>query len=229
MKVTSTWLMTSAAQVLITFVVGAFMFINAAVITFYVFEGYQNYQKKQSMHVVETGRLHDFHSLEFTRDPNGTQRHCTALDTSSGRMLIRDGSGFCRQMMNNDWKRLAPSTNGVSTSEKLFWSAGFLLVFMAGAYLVGSIPANLVGLVLPGLAPFIKIIALLFTLPVLLFWAILVSSAWTYHPTYWTTPDGYTVDTQKVYITSDRRAFKAPETLWDWTSTQTMEEVRVFE
>lgn len=230
MKVTSTGLLTSITQVVLTILVGAFMLINAAVITFYVIDGYDNYQKKQSLRIVDVGYLHEFQSLEFTTDPNGVQAKCTSLELNSGQYFVVRGSQFCQKhVFQHNWKKYAPTTNGVSVTEKMGWSAAFFIVFTAGAFLVGTIPSNVMGLLIPGLAPYTKIIALLFTLPVLLFWAIFVSSAWTYHPSYWTTPDGYSVNVTKVYITNDRKVYTAPESLFDWTSTKTMQERKIFE
>lgn len=241
MKVTSTWLLTSAAQVLITIAVGAFMIINAAVISFYVIDGYSNYRKMKALDIVAVGRVHTFDSLEFTTNPNGTQRHCVA-GTANGRLVVRENANwdgtlangdFCRKLFSTDnvsnWTSLAPTSNGLSTTEKVLWSLGFLIVFVTGAYLVATIPATMVGILAPGLAQLTKVVAMLLTLPVWLFWGVFVASAWSYHPSYWKSPDGYTVDTQKVFITSDRRMYKAPDTVFGWTSSHTMQEVKVFE
>lgn len=241
MKITSTWLLTSAAQVVITIAVGAFMLVNAAVIGFYVIEGYQNYQKKESADVILTGRVHRFSSMEFTTNPVGTMRTCIGVTASNGRMLVRelgDWQGiipkgdFCGQLFSADnltnWKEMAPITNGTSVLEKVFWSIAFFVVFMAGAYLIAAIPANMVAIAIPGIASITKIITLTLTLPVLLFWAVFVTSAWQYHPSYWKSPDGYVVETEKVFITRDKRVFTAPETLFGWTSSKTMQELKVF-
>lgn len=241
MKITSTWLLTSAAQVVITIAVGAFMLVNAAVIGFYVIEGYGNYQKKESADVILTGRVHKFSSLEFTTNPAGTMRTCVGVTASNGRMVVRElgdwegnlpAGDFCGQLFSasnlTNWKHMAPTSNGTGVLEKVLWSIGFFVVFMAGAYLVASIPANLVAIALPGLAPIAKLMALAFTLPVLLFWAVFVTSAWQYHPSYWKSPDGYVVETEKVFITRDKRVFTAPETLFGWTSSNTMQERKVF-
>lgn len=241
MKITSTWLLTSAAQVLVTIAVGAFMLINAAVISSYVFDGYKNYSKMESANVIMTGRVHHFNSMEFVSNPNGVMRNCTAVTASNGRMVVREAGDweghippgeFCGQLMSaknlTNWKDMAPTSNGTGILAKLFWSAGFFVVFIGGAFLVGTIPANVVGTLIPGLAPYVKVIALLLTLPVLLFWAVFVKSAWSYHPTYWKSPDGYVVTTEKVFITGDRKLYTAPETLFDWTSSNTMQERKVF-
>lgn len=241
MKITSTWLLTSAAQVVITIAVGAFMLVNAAVIAFYVIEGYGNYQKKESADVILTGRVHTFSSLEFTTNPDGTMRTCVGVTANNGQMMVRElgdwegnlpAGDFCRQLFsaNNltNWKGMAPTSNGTNVLEKVLWSIAFFVVFMSGAYLVASIPANLVTISLPGLASIAKVMALAFTLPVLLFWAVFVTSAWQYHPSYWKSPDGYVVETEKVFITRDKRVFTAPETLFGWTSSNTMQERKVF-
>lgn len=201
MKITSTWLLTSAAQVIITIAFGAFMIINAAVIGFYVFDGYSNYQKKQAADVILTGRVHKFSSLEFTTKSSGTMRTCVAVTASNGRTVIRELSNwdgtfpegdFCWQLFsaNNlaNWKTMAPTSNGSRFIENLLWSIAFFIVFMGGAYLVASIPANLIGIGIPGLAPYAKLMAWVFSLPVLLFWAVFVSNAWQYHPSYWKSP-----------------------------------------
>lgn len=241
MKITSTWLLTSAAQVVITIAVGAFMLVNAAVIGFYVVEGYGNYQKKESADIILTGRVHKFSSLEFTTNPAGTMRTCVGVTASNGQMLVHELSDwegnlpagdFCGQLFSasnlTNWKEMAPTSNGTSVLEKVLWSIAFFVVFMAGAYLVASIPANLVAIALPGIASITKVIALTFTLPVLLFWAVFVTSAWQYHPSYWKSHDGYVVETEKVFIMRDKRVFTAPETLFGWTSSKTMQERKVL-
>lgn len=241
MKITSTWLLTSAVQVIITIALGAFMIVNAAVISFYVIEGYGNYQKKESVDVILTGRVHKFSSLEFTTSPAGTMRTCVGVTASNGRIVVRElgdwegnfpAGDFCGQLFSasnlTNWKDMAPTSNGSSVLEKVLWSIAFFIVFMSGAYLVASIPANLVAIGIPGLAPYAKLMALVFSLPVLLFWAVFVTSAWQYHPSYWKSPDGYVVETEKVFITRDKRVFTAPETLFDWTSSNTMQELKVF-
>lgn len=240
MKITATSLLTSAAQVIITIMLGAFMIINAAVIFFYVFDGYKNYQKKESVDVVMTGRIHHFDSLEFSTNPNGVQRHCVAV-TANGRMVVREDAdwngslpsgNFCEKLFNshniNHWEEMAPTSNNTSIVEKLFWSFAFLLVFMTGAYFITTIPSNLVGILVPGLASLTKVMAMLLTLPVLVFWGVFVSSAWAYHPAYWKSPDGYTVKTEKVFITRDNRMFKAPETVFAWSNNDTMTELHPF-
>lgn len=237
MRITSTWLLTSAAQVLITIALGAFMLINAAVIGFYVLDAYDNYAKKESLNIVSTGRIHTFNSLEFTTNKLGVQRNCIAIAEDNGRASVReDGDwegnialgNFCHQLFSADnltnWQDMAPKTNGVGRIEKAMWSIGFLFVFMAGTILVTKIPANAIAMVVPGLYPYVRLFSLLLTLPVLVFWAVFVSSAWSYHPSYWKSRDGYTVETEKVFIAADRKIYKAPETLFGWTDSHTMEE-----
>lgn len=242
MRITSTWLLTSAAQVILTIAIGAFMIINAAVIGFYAKDGYDNYSKKQAMHVVAEGRIHTFHSLEFTTTPLGTQRHCVALVPDHGNATVReygDWQGnippgdFCQQLFNAGnlslWNDFAPTSNGMSSVEKLLWSFGFLIVFISGAILITNIPANAIALMVPVLAPFVRLISVVLTLPVFLFWGVFVSSAWSYNPSYWKSRDGYIVNTEKVFIAADHKLYKAPETLFGWTDNHTMEERKVLD
>lgn len=241
MKITPTFLLSSAAQVIITIGLGSFMIVTMAIMGFYAYDAYSNYQKKESIGVIETGRIHSFESMEFTTNPKGVMRNCIALTTNKGKMVVKElgdwegnipNGDFCKNLFNHNnltnWKSMAPTSNGSGFFENTFWSILFFVVFMTGGYLVASIPANIVGLCAPFLASYVKLIALVLTFPVVLFLTLFISSAWQYNPSYWKSHDGYTVKTEKVFISNDNRVFSAPETLFDWSSTNKMYEKQGF-
>lgn len=230
---TPTYVLTSVIHVLIIYIIGAFMLINAAFIGFHVYDGYSNYQKKEALGNVVTGRVHKFTSMEFKTSSSGTLRACTAIDIN-GNITVREtkqsstpSSNFCNELFSDNlvrnWKYLAPVSNGTSFAEKVMWSGLFFIVFMAAAYLFAVIPAAIVGVAVPELAGLLRLITLAFTTPVVIFWAMFAYSGWTYNPTHWTSPDGYTIQTEKVFITKDKKVYTAPESLFDWTSSNTMQ------
>lgn len=237
-KITPTALLSSAANMVFIYLIGAFMIITMAVVGEYVITAYQNYNKMQDADVLFEARIHRFGSMEFETNPHGEIRYCTAITTGKNRPVVRERNHegksvpvgqFCANQMTherlNNWKKNAITANH-SKFETMLWAVGFFFVFMAATYLVVSIPANLLGLVFTPLLPFTKIIALVMTLPVVVFWAFMTEAAFTPVPSAWHDANGYVVETQKVFVTRDHRMYKAPEQLFDWTESGTMSEVK---
>lgn len=230
MKITPTSLLTTGYQAILMVATGLFMLLNVAVIGFYTLDGISNYRKMQDANITHTVQLHKFLSDEFETNPMGVQRHCVAI-TEGGRASIRElpnssktipAGDFCKQMMSNavNWKKHVPP-HDTPVIENLFWSVIFLIVFMTAAYLVTSIPASFVGLLIPGLIPYTRVIALALTLPVLLFWGVFVKAAWTYEPSYWLY-HGHVVETHKVFMNDKGEMYIAPNSLFGWSNSDTM-------
>lgn len=237
MKVTSTWLLTSAAQVIITIFLGSFMIVTAIVVGSHFTTAYKNYQKYQALDVAYEGRIHRFLDPEFTNNPNGVIRNCVAI-TANGRIAFHEfgtwdgkpppAGNFCKDVFTKQnldtWEYRAPTKGSSSFMEKVGWSILFLVVFMGAALLITSIPANLIGVAIPALAPYARIMTFVFALPMLLFWAMFVREGFSFKPTYWKYQDRYQIKTEKVYITKDYRMFAAPERLFDWADQTMLEE-----
>lgn len=217
---------------------GVYMCITMAVLAEYGLTAYENLQKKQEADIILEARLHEFSSTEFVTSPTkGTVRTCRAITTGKVRPVIReldgrgnyvDVSSFCSTMMShenlNNWKDKSRFV-GPSIIEMLLWSIGFFIVFMVAAFLVMSIPANLIALLFPSLIPVARIIALGMTLPVLIFWAVMTEAALTPVPTHWHDANGYLVTSNRVFVSRDYKMYTAPEQLFDWANSGTISEL----
>jgi hypothetical protein len=236
MKITPTNLLSTGAHVLIYWFVGVFMLVNAAVIGIYVSEGFHNYGKYQDANITHTVQYHKFLSHEFTTNPRGVLRYCTAL-TDGPKVAIRElpnaqgvipAGDFCKQMMGTapNWKSKIPTKKMTlgNYAENLFGAVMFFLIFMSGAYLVATIPANALGLMFSFLLPYTRVLAMVFTIPVLFFWILFVKDAWNPNPTYWHYEERV-VETHKVFMNDKGQMFIAPYTLFGWTDPDTMTEI----
>lgn len=229
MKITSTNLLTTAARMLITYLLGAFMFINFAVIASYSYEAYENMQQYKALGPTSEARLLKFHGTEFVSDPAGVNTHCYAVMGDNLVSISNANNKFCRQMFSIEnlttWSKMAPNTS-VSVVESAFWGIMFFTVFAVGFFLIASIPMNLMGGLFTGLARYSNIAAIVLTLAVVIpFWTVFFAAAVSKPSGHWMTNDGYAVTTTKVFVANDGQLYKAPDRMFGWTSTQTMEKV----
>lgn len=230
MKITPTSLLTTGTRMLITYLLGAFMFINLAVIATYSVDAYDNLQQYKALDVPFEARLFKFHGTEFVSDPAGVNTHCYALMIGEFVHISNARNKFCRQVFTvenlTNWKKMAPVNKSSRFVEATFWGIMFFLVFLGGFFLIATIPANIMGSLFTGFARYTNIAALVFSLAIILpFWTLFTIAAVTPAQSYWMTPDGYTVSTSKVFVGPDAQLYKAPDSLFGWTSTQTMEKV----
>src|SRR5690606_544429 len=106
-----------------------------------------------------------------------------------------------------------------------FWSILFLVVFGAAGFLWARLASAIVALIVSPLAKFVHYLTCFLLIPVLAFWFLMIQESWNQPPSIWTTPDGYTIDVRKVFITRDNHMYAAPHSLFSWSDNDTMMDV----
>lgn len=227
MKITPTSLLTTGVRMLITYLLGAFMFINLGVVGSYSYEAYENYQQYKAIGSPAKFRIHKFSGTQFTTDPQGTYSRCVVATTDSKYVAYLNHSDtFCAKVYSELGKWDAANHSSPSVIEGAFWGIMFFAVFVVGFFLLVSIPTNLVGGMFTGLARYSNLVAILLTLAVVVpFWTMFFSAGMSKPAGYWMTSDGYAVKTMQVFSDDKGQWYKAPDNLFGWTSSQTMEKV----
>ncbi len=218
-KITPTSVLTSGFHVLMTIALGAFMLLAAAVVIFKVADGMDSRARVEALGPVKTGRVHIHEYQDYSRYTTGEGRQCVFVNIDGE---APRSSGNCTKVVErvDHWRDYAPDSS-MGNVERFLWSVLVFVVFGAAAYLIASIPAHMVALMLPPLMVWVRFITIVMSLPVLVFMAVFFSSVWTHVPMYWMASDGRPVDTQEVFIDRDNNMYTKPSTRYHWTKPDT--------
>jgi hypothetical protein len=237
MKITATNVITTGVQVMMTLALGFFILTCAFFMVSESLDAKKNFNQVEQLVITDTGRLHVYDGLDFTVGPAdyGVPRKCVIVTSdTTGSVYVQDAtvavpgdkvipSDFCVDAIldhSSNWQSHAPAQpNGFG--ERLFGTVIALAVLLAGGYLIMQIPALLIASVYLPAYQYVKLITIAFMLPIFIFIGIFVHSIWSYTPSYWVTPDNKAVKTTSVYISGDGSLYKAPDTLYDWTESET--------
>lgn len=232
-KVNPTNFLTSGLNIVFTIVFGT-LYLSAVVMGIDKYNtAVDNKQTIAAMDVVGTADLHLFKGAVF--HDNGmtySYRACMAIENErSGdhwditpppfpnASIHPDGGAFCDTLFSDldSWKDYAggPSADGADIVWTVVCAGIFLLLCGFGAAsisfaVVALLPSKITWISLP-LSMLLAIIPLLGSV-------IFIGSAMTSVPTYWESPTtGIIVETSKVFVTSDGKLYKSPQTPYDWS------------
>lgn len=231
-NITPTNLISSAATILIGWIVGLILLAAIAMGYFKVVDGFDNYQRYQTMGIVEEARVHIFDGRY-----NGDPITCAAVERDSGiswadttvlfddAVQSRDKAAayaFCNKLMYNSthWKDFVVDGKN-SIGENIFWTTMFVLLYVFVVYMLAIMVGSIVAMMTKSPRAIIAVILFCLVLPVSFMLGIFLSSAWTDSPNHWVA-DGYSVETHLVFIDESGLLYKAPDTLYDWSDSGTL-------
>ena len=210
-NISPTDLTTTAVNLAMGYFVGILILVSSAFMLQTYANAWDNYQTYQSLDIVETGQYH-IASLPY--------KDCVALETLDAVTSTDDAD--CDRIFQNveSWKDYRYPGPGIA--ESLFWTVifGGLTAFVL--FQILSVPWWVVAYYSKSAA--VAYVAVLIVLiPLLLSFFLFVSAGWQNSNNAW--KDTVSVRTAKVYITRDDTWYKAPNTLWEWGDSGTMQEI----
>lgn len=207
--ITPTDVTTTVVNLAIGYFIGFVILVSTAVMLERYTTAWDNLKQYHSLDIVETGQYHVV-SLP--------DRECVALETYDAVTL----TAGCERIFANveNWKDYRYDGPGIA--ESLMWTVLFGAVTIFVLYQILSIPFWIVAYYSKS-ASVAYIVALVLAFPLWLSFLLLVSAGWQNSNNAWN--DVTSVRTAKVYITRDDTWYKAPNTLWEWGDSGTMQEI----